>query len=291
MDLDAVLRRRPKVALVDELAHTNVPGSGRHEKRWQDVLELLDPGIDVITTVIIQHLESIAEAVECITGALVRERVPDWVVRRADQIEFVDASPEQLRSRLVRGGIYARDDVSQALSHFFRTDNLTVLRELAVRFIAGAEEEELLDYLERQRAERRREVTDHIMVGVTAAPGTEAVIRQAARMADRIKADLFAVHVISPGVRRSRDNDLADLRRVVAEVGASWHELKGEDTAGTLIGFARRYHMTQIMLGPRQRARWEELASGGSVVKRVIRLAAGAGVDIHIIARREVPEW
>jgi two-component system sensor histidine kinase KdpD len=129
------------------------------------------------------------------------------------------------------------------------------------------------------------------MVGVTAAPGTEDVIRQAARMAARIKADLFAVHVIRPGARRSNDSDLADLRRLVAEVGASWQELKGEDTAGTLIGFARRYHMTQIVLGPRQRALWEELASGGSVVKRVIQLAAGAGLDVHIIARREVPEW
>ena len=159
MDLAAVLARHPKVALVDELAHTNVPGSGPHEKRWQDVLELLDAGIDVITTVNIQHLESIADAVEQITGVPIRERVPDWVVRKADQIELVDSSPEQLRRRMLHGNIYPTAKVPQALTHFFRTDNLIALRELALRFLADETEDELLEHLgplsDRGRSGRR----------------------------------------------------------------------------------------------------------------------------------------
>jgi len=148
MDLDAVLSRHPQVALVDELAHTNVPGSGRNEKRWQDALEILAAGIDVITTVNIQHLESIADEVEHMTGARVRERVPDSVVRKADQIELVDSSPEQLRRRMLHGNIYPKTKVSQALTNFFRTDNLIALRELALRFLA--DDEELLEHLRRQ---------------------------------------------------------------------------------------------------------------------------------------------
>src|ERR1700756_3866120 len=178
MDLDAVLRRHPGVALVDELAHTNVPGSGRHEKRWQDVLELLAAGIDVITTVNIQHLESIADAVEQMTGTSVRERVPDWVVRKADQIELVDSSPEQLRRRMLHGNIYPPEKVPQALTHFFRADNLTALRELALRFLADETEEELLEHLRRHQASGQWETTERILVGVTGAPGTDAILRR-----------------------------------------------------------------------------------------------------------------
>jgi two-component system sensor histidine kinase KdpD len=145
MDLDAVLRRRPEVALVDEPAHTNVPGPGRHGKRWQDVLDILGAGISVITTINIQHLESIADEAEQITGAKVRERVPDWVVRKADQIELVDSSPQQLRRRMLHGNIYPKEKVPQALTHFFRTDNLTALRELALRFVADESDEILLE--------------------------------------------------------------------------------------------------------------------------------------------------
>ena len=155
MDLDAVLRRQPKIALIDELAHTNVPGSGPHEKRWQDVMDILGAGIDVITTVNIQHLESIADEVEQMTGVKVRERVPDWVVRKADQIELVDSSPEQLRRRMLHGNIYPAERVPQALTHFFRTDNLIALRELALRFLADESEEDLLEYLRQPRVRNR----------------------------------------------------------------------------------------------------------------------------------------
>jgi two-component system sensor histidine kinase KdpD len=201
MDLDAILRRRPEVALVDELAHTNVPGSGRHDKRWQDVLEILGAGIDVITTVNIQHLESIADEVEQMTGAKVRERVPDWVVRKADQIELADSSPEQLRRRMLHGNIYPKDRVPQALAHFFRTDNLIALRELALRFVADESDEELLEHLRRHQPQVVWETCERIMAAVTAAPGTDVLLRRAARIASREKGELDVVHVIAGDAR------------------------------------------------------------------------------------------
>ncbi|MGH9303236.1 MAG: universal stress protein [Acidimicrobiales bacterium] len=288
MDLDAVLRRRPQVALVDELAHSNVSGSDASAKRWQDVMALLDAKIDVITTVNIQHLESIADAVEQISGAPVRERVPDWVVRRADQIELVDSSPEALRRRMIHGNIYPPQKIDQALAHFFQVDNLIALRELALRFLADESEEVLIEHLRRHDPVALWETTERILVGATVAPGTDAIIRRASRMAARIKADLHVAHVVSTsgGSHRATDNRLAALRQVASDVGAEWSELPGDDPARGLIELARHHQITQIVLGSRQRSRWQELRSGGSVIKRVSRLAAEAGIDVHIIARR-----
>ncbi|MDA8270571.1 MAG: universal stress protein, partial [Actinomycetota bacterium] len=195
-DLDAVIKRRPEVVLVDELAHTNVPGSGRNAKRWQDVLEILDAGISVITTVNIQHLESLADAVETMTGAKVNERVPDWVVRRADQIELVDSSPEQLRRRLLHGNVYPADKVTTALTHFFRYENLAALRELSLRFMADETEEEMIHYLARLNAEGQWETTERIMVAVTGIAGSEQILHRAARIAARARSDLKVVHVV-----------------------------------------------------------------------------------------------
>ena len=291
MDLDAVLARHPQVALVDELAHTNVPGAGRHEKRWQDVQELLDMGIDVITTVNIQHLESIADAVERITGVQVRERVPDWVIRKADQIELVDSSPEQLRRRMLHGNIYPKSKVPQALTHFFRTDNLIALRELALRFLADETEEELLEHLQRHQAGILWETTERLMVGVTSAPGTDAIIRRAARMAARIKADLQVVHITSgDAMQRARDDDLAHLRRLASDLGADWSQLEADDPAKALMDFARSHQITQIVVGSSKRSRWQELKGGGSIVRRVLRLADAEDIDVHVIARRHVPD-
>ena len=178
MDVDAILARHPDVALIDEIAHTNVPGSGRNEKRWQDVLELLDAGIAVVSTLNVQHLESIADAVESITGIQVRERVPDWVVRRADQIELIDSSPEQLRRRMLHGNIYKPDKVPKALAGFFRTENLVALRELALRFVADETEEELLDYLACRKPTSTWETNERIMVAVTDVPGMTGIVRR-----------------------------------------------------------------------------------------------------------------
>ena len=288
MDLAAVLERSPQVALIDELAHTNVPGSGSHTKRWEDVLEILDAGIDVISTVNIQHLESIADAVERITGVAIRERVPDWVLRKANQIELIDSSPEQLRRRMVHGNIYPASKVPQALNTFFRTDNLIALRELALRFLADETEEELLEHLARYQTEVLWETSERILVAVITAPGTEAIIRRAARMASRIKADLHAVHVhMSEEPRRSDEAQLAGLRQLCTDVGAKWAELESDNPAQAIIEFARKHQITQLVLGSSQRGRVQELMRGGSIVRKVSRGAAEAGIDVHIIARRE----
>jgi two-component system, OmpR family, sensor histidine kinase KdpD len=287
MDLDAVLARRPAVALVDELAHTNVPGSGRNEKRWQDVIELLGAGINVITTVNVQHLESIADAVERMTGTNVRERVPDWVVRKADQLELIDSSPEQLRRRMKHGNIYPPGKVPDALTHFFRTENLVALRELALRFVADETEEDLLAYLRDRHPNEMWDTTERIMVAVTAQSGTDAVIRRAARISARIKGDLHAVHVTSAEQSRERDADaLASLHKLTDDLGAHWHELTRDDPARALVDFATEHQITQIVLGSSRRSRWEEMTKG-SVVQRVLRFASDSGVDVHVIARRD----
>jgi two-component system, OmpR family, sensor histidine kinase KdpD len=287
MDLGAVLERHPQVVLVDELAHTNVPGSGPHEKRWQDVVEIIDAGIEVITTVNIQHLESIADAVERIIEVQIRERVPDWLLRKADQIELVDSSPEQLRRRMMHGNIYPPEQVPQALAHYFRTDNLTALRELALRFLADETEEQLQEYLRHQRTGSVWETHERILVGVTTAPGTDAIVRRAARMASRIKADLQVLHVQSSrGSGRFPDNELIALRQLAAAVDAEWTEVRRDDPAQALIDFARTHHVTQIVVGSSGRSRWQELMGGGSIVRKVARLAALASIDVHIIARQ-----
>jgi two-component system sensor histidine kinase KdpD len=288
MDLDAVLARRPQVALVDELAHTNVPGSGRHDKRWKDVVELLDANIDVVTTVNIQHLESIADAVERIIEVPIRERVPDWVLRKANQIELVDSSPEQLRRRMIHGNIYPAEQVPQALAHYFRTENLTALRELALRFLADETEDQLLEYLRRQQKGVVWETRERILVGITAAPGTDGIMRRAARMASRIKADLQVLHVVGANEKSRFPNDrLISLRQLSADVGAEWNELRSDDPAQALIEFARLRHFTQIVVGSSGRTRFQELLGGGSVVRKIARLAATSAIDVHIIARRD----
>ena len=291
MDLEAVIARHPDVVLVDELAHTNVPGSGSNEKRWQDVLEILHAGIDVIATVNIQHLESMADTVERVTEVLVRERIPDWVVRRADQIELIDSSPEQLRRRMLHGNIYAPERVSNALTHFFRTENLTALREMALRFLADEADEDLLEYLSHSHPEVIWETAERIMVAVNTAPGTDGILRRASRMATRIKADLHVVHVSSLGDSHSVDSaSLEQLRQLAVDVGATWHQLDADDTVTTLIEFARHEQITQIVIGSSQRNRRQEVFGGGSIVRRLIRAATTERVDVHIIARRDDQE-
>jgi len=290
MDLDAVLARHSQVALIDELAHTNVPGSGKNEKRWQDVLDILAAGISVITTVNIQHLESIADEVEHMTGAPVRERVPDWVVRRADQIELVDSSPEQLRRRMLHGNIYPQERVTRALANFFRTDNLTALREMALRFLADETDEELLEHLRRHESDVVWETCERVMVAVSPAPGTDALVRRAARMASRLKGDLDVLYVAASDATRPGDRRSAEkLRQLSADVGAHWYEIEGDDPARAIAAFAQEHQITQIVIGSSQRRRWQQLFGGGSHVVKVIREAGAVGIDVHVIARRDVP--
>src|ERR687897_899864 len=194
MDVDAVLARRPEVALVDELAHTNVPGS-RHAKRWEDVDELLEAGIHVISTLNIQHLESINDVVERITGIKQRETVPDQVVRAADQIELVDMTPEALRRRMAHGNIYVSEKIDAALTNYFRPGNLAALRELALLWVADRVDDALEEYRERHGITRPWETRERVVVAVTGAPSAEQLIRRAARIAQRSRGELMGVHV------------------------------------------------------------------------------------------------
>jgi two-component system, OmpR family, sensor histidine kinase KdpD len=286
MDLDAVLARHPEVVLIDELAHTNVPGSGRHEKRWEDVLEILDAGIAVITTVNIQHLESLADAVERITGVAVRERVPDWVVRRADQIELIDSSADQLRRRMLHGNIYPKEKVPAALSGFFQPQNLVALRELSLRFVADETEEELLEYLRsRGAAGEVWDTTERILVAVTGAPGNAAVIRRAARIAARTKADLIALHVVA-GDAEARSASTAELEELVKAVGGRWETLESDNVAKAIFAFATDQQITQIVLGTSRLTRWQSMTRG-SVIQQVLRMASDNDIDVHVIARRD----
>ena len=223
MDLDAVLARRPELVLVDELAHTNVPGS-RHEKRWQDVEELLAAGIDVISTVNIQHLESLNDVVERITGIRQRETVPDRVVRAADQIELVDMAPEALRRRMAHGNIYAADKVDAALGNYFRAGNLSALRELALLWVADQVDDALQDYRERHGITAPWETRERVVVALTGAPGGDHLIRRAARIAQRAKGELIGVHVIadsglSDGSSSGGESAIAEQRRLLEELG------------------------------------------------------------------------
>jgi two-component system sensor histidine kinase KdpD len=286
MDLDAVLDRRPEVVLIDELAHTNVPGSGPHEKRWQDVLSILDAGIAVISTVNIQHIESLSDAVERITGVTVRERVPDWVVRRADQLELIDSSADQLRRRMVHGNIYPPAKVHSALSGFFRMENLVALRELSLRFVADETEEELLEFLRSRGPTASIEVWDtaeRILVAVTGAPGNDTVIRRAARMAARMKGDLLVLHVVS-GDAEAKSGGTDQLEELVHDVGGSWQVLRGDDVAATIMATAIDHQITQIVLGTSKLSRWQSLTRG-SVIQQILRMASDEAIDVHVIAR------
>ncbi len=282
MDVDAVIARKPAVVLVDELAHTNVPGS-KHEKRWEDVDDLLDAGIDVITTVNIQHLESLNDVIERITGVRQRETVPDDVVRRADQIELVDMSPEALRRRMAHGNIYPPERVDAALANYFRPGNLAALRELALLWVADRVEENLQNYMEAHGIADAWETRERVVVAVTGAPGGEQLVRRAARIAGRLHGGLIGVHVVpSDGLKSRAGPELTRQRTLLGELGGSYREIVGERVPTALVEFARGEKATQIVIGASRRSRWQELLRG-SVVARIVREAQG--FDVHVIAQ------
>lgn len=281
MDVDAVLARRPRVALVDELAHTNVPGA-RNGKRWQDVNELLDAGIDVISTVNIQHLESINDVVERITGIVQRETIPDEIVRAAQQVELVDMTPEALRRRMAHGNVYAPEKIDAALTNYFRQGNLAALRELALLWVADQVDVALEEYRERHGITEPWETRERVVVAITGAPGTEDLLRRAARIAQRAHGELLGVHVRSQqGLAGPRSELLATHRRLLEEVGGEYHEIAGSDVAAALLDFARAENATQILLGSTRQSRWHELTHG-SIINRVVRLSGP--IDVHVIS-------
>ncbi|MFH8591502.1 universal stress protein [Streptomyces rimosus] len=288
MDVDAVLDRRPQVALVDELAHTNVPGS-RNEKRWQDTDELLDAGIDVVTTLNIQHLESLADVVEQITRVRQRERMPDAVVRRAEQVELVDMTPQALRRRMVHGNVYPPDRIEAALTHYFRPGNLTALRELALLWVADRVEEGLQQYRAEHGIAAPWETTERIVVALTGDEEDEALIRRAARIAERTPgAELLAVHVVADdGLAHAGASRLAEQRRLVEAVSGSYHETAGTDIAEALLHFAQVHNATQLVLGASRRGRWLSLVEGEGIGPRAARLAGH--LDVHLVALDSPP--
>jgi two-component system sensor histidine kinase KdpD len=286
MDVDAVLARAPCVALIDELAHTNVPGS-RNAKRWEDVETLLEAGIHVVSTVNVQHLESLNDVVERITGISQRETVPDEVVRRADQIELVDMTPEALQRRMAHGNIYGPEKIDAALANYFRQGNLAALRELALLWVADQVDVALAEYRQRHGIEELWETRERVVVALTGAPGTEALIRRAARIAQRAHGELLGVHVTSEeGLAAPAPGMLDQHRRLLVEMGGRYHEVAGADTAAALAGFARAENATQLVLGASRRSRGQELLHG-SVINRVMRLSGT--IDLHVIAHEPTP--
>lgn len=282
MDLDAILARQPELALVDELAHTNVPGS-RHAKRWEDVEELLEAGINVLSTINLQHLESLNDVVERITGVAQRETVPDRVVRAADQLELVDMAPEALRRRLAHGNVYPAERIDAALSNYFRAGNLTALRELALLWVADRVDQELHDYRERHGIAGPWETKERLVVSLTGAPGGGVLIRRAARMAMRSKAELVGIHVrTDDGMTAAGADGLARNRALLDEMGGRYVEVVGADVAPALVQVARAENATQLVLGATHRSRIADFVRG-SVINSVIR-AAGGNLDIHVIA-------
>jgi two-component system sensor histidine kinase KdpD len=282
LDVDAVLTRAPEVALVDELAHTNAPSSPR-TKRWEDIETLLDAGIDVISTVNIQHLESLNDVVEAITGVVQRETVPDDVVRSADQIELVDMSPESLRRRMSHGNIYPADRIDAALSNYFRPGNLSALRELALLWLADRVDETLESYRASHGISVPWPTRERIVVAVTGGPESETVLRRAAQIASRgAGSELLACHVSRPdGLVDADPETLAAQRKLVKELGGVMHEVAGSDIAESILDVARGVNATQIVLGTSRRSGLARLTRRG-VGEQV---AAGSGdIDVHLVS-------
>ena len=287
MDVDAVLARQPEIALVDEFAHTNVPGS-RNEKRWQDVEELLDAGIDVISAVNIQHLESLNDVVEKITGVPQRETVPDAIVRAADQVEMVDMTPEALRRRMAHGNIYPPEKIDAALTNYFRSGNLAALRELALLWLADKVDEGLQRYRTEHKIQGAWEARERVVVALTGGPEGKTLIRRAARIAARSSGgDLLAVHVTkSDGLTGADPAALAAQRRLVESVGGTYHQVVGDDISDALLTFARAENATQLVLGASRRSWLTAMLTGPGIGARTIR---GSGdIDVHIVTHAQM---
>ncbi|MGW2210765.1 ATP-binding protein [Streptomyces sp. NPDC001781] len=282
MDLAAVLARRPQVAVVDELAHSNVPGAGRNPKRWQDIAALLESGIDVITTLNIQHLESLNDVVEKITNVPQHETVPDDIVRRAWQIELVDMPPEGLRRRLAHGNIYPPEKIDAALANYFRPGNLTALRQLALLWVADRMDEALQEYRSQHGIGGVWETRERVVVALTGGPEGDTLVRRAARIADRSAGgDLLAVHVarsdsLAGGVSAA---SLARQRRLVEDLGGSYHSVVGDDVATALVEFARAENATQLVLGTSRRGRLARFVTGPGTGETVTELSED--IDVH----------
>jgi two-component system sensor histidine kinase KdpD len=285
LDTDAVIARCPEWVLVDELAHTNIPGT-RHEKRWQSVEEILDAGINVISTVNVQHVESLNDTVCQITGVCVRETVPDRIIDQADEVVLVDITPQALINRLNRGVIYEPEKVPRALANFFRKGNLVALRELALRKTADEVDEELTEFLGEHDVDKTWGVQERVLVAVTPRPVGAKLIRRAFRLARRMSGRFWAVYVRSPGIALSAKEEqvLKDLSLLALDLGGQTEVLTGSDPGAEIIGFAKEHQVTLIVMGQSARTRVDE-ALRGSIVNRIMRETRN--IDIVVVSDPE----
>ncbi|TCK75718.1 universal stress protein [Acidipila rosea] len=287
MDIDAVLARHPHTVVVDELAHTNVPGS-RHRKRYEDVLELLDAGINVMTAVNIQHLETLNDAVSRAASTQIRETVPDALIRRADEVVNVDITVDELRTRLRAGKIYAPEKIEQALANFFRKGNLNMLRELALRTTAEQVGTAAAEYRRVQGLEQAP-VPEKVMVCLSSRPGTERLIRTGARIAGRLATNWYAVYVEPPGNANGHSDAetyqrLEEYRRMARELGAKVVVLKGKNVSDELIRFAKQESISHVVFGQSARSRFDILLRG-SILNRFLAEMRETTVQVVPLAR------
>ena len=282
MDVDAVLARKPQVALVDELAHTNVEGS-RNRKRYEDVLELLNANIDVLSTMNVQHIESLTPLVQSITGVTVRETVPDWVMQRVNEIVLADLTPEALQTRMRRGDIYPVDRAERALGHFFRPGNLIALRELALQQVARAVDRSLESYLEKEGTGISVGVRERIAVCISSNPAAQYLIARAGRMAQRIDAELYVIYV-DIGVDDTPDNQrtLAQNVRFAENMGAQILRTKGKSVAEEVAKVVRERHITQVVFGRSAQSGWRRYFYLTAIHKF---LRDAPAVDVHIVTQ------
>jgi two-component system sensor histidine kinase KdpD len=282
MDVDAILARHPEVVLVDELAHTNIPGS-KHRKRYEDVQELLAAKIDVVSTLNIQHIESIAPVVRSITGIIVRETVPDWVPLTASETVMVDLTPEALQNRMKRGDVYSSEKVERSLNNFFRRGNLIALRELALRQVAEQVDRSLETYMEAQDIRKNWGVRERMAVCISGNPAGQYLIARGARMARRMDAELYVVHVDRQfGAKESNQNALAANLRFAENLGAKVVRLKGPSVADAVAEFVRSKHITQVIFGRAPVRDWRKYLYL-SAVHRFLR--ESPAVDVHIVTQ------
>ncbi len=288
-DLDAALGRRPTLILVDELAHTNAPGS-RHAKRWQDVLELLDTGINVYTTVNVQHLESLNDVVAQITGVVVRETVPDSVLEQADEVELIDLPPDELLQRLKEGKVYVPEQAQEAIRNFFRKGNLIALRELALRRTAERVDEQMQDYMRDHAIARTWPAAERIMVCVRAGPLGVKLVRAARRMATRLHAEWMTVYVETPDHVRLSETDreaLARTLRLAEQLGGQAVTLSGQRVPEEILAYARARNVSKIIVGKPAGSRWRDLLFGSAVDELIRR---SADIDIYVIRGEQEEE-
>jgi two-component system sensor histidine kinase KdpD len=282
MDVDAIIARRPQVVLVDELAHTNIPGS-KHRKRYEDVVDLLAANIDVLSTVNIQHIESIAPTVNAITGIVVRETVPDWVLQLSDETVMVDLTPDALHNRMKRGDVYNQNKVEQSLKNFFRRGNLIALRELALRQVAEQVDRSLSSYMDEKEIQENWAVRERIAVCISSNPRAQYLLARAARMARRMDAELYVVHVDRElGVQEPNQNALNANLRFAESLGARVVKLKGRSVADSVAEFVRSKHITQVIFGRAAIHDWRKYLYL-SAVHRFLR--ESPPVDVHIVTQ------